>query len=65
MVTGMDSKIFFIAVFNSSKFVGGNIVSIPLIIDHIISIGDKSGEFGGHLGIISPFNLGLFSHVGI
>ena len=26
--------------------------------DHIISIGDKSGEFEGLLGIISQFNFG-------
>ena len=64
MVTGMESQIFFISVFNSSRLVGGSIISIPLIIDHIISIGDKSGEFGGHLGMISPFSLGPLSHVG-
>ena len=31
--------------------------------DHIISIGDKSGEFKGHLGFISPFNFGPSSHL--
>ena len=55
----------FYCCFNSSKFIGGNIVNIPLIIDLIISIGDKSGEFGGHLDIISPLRLGPLSHFGI
>ena len=31
--------------------------------DHIISMCDKSGEFEGHLGIISPFNFGPSSHL--
>ena len=35
------------------------------MIDHIISIGDKSGELGGHLGNILPLNLVPTSHVGI
>ena len=65
MVTGMESQIFFISVFNSSRLVGGSIISIPLIIDHIISIGDKSGEFGGYLGMISPLRFGQLSHVRI
>ena len=31
--------------------------------DHLNSIGDNSGDFEGHLGIISPFNFGPSSHL--
>ena len=55
----------FYCCFNSSKFIGGNIVNIPLIIDLIISIGDKSEELEGHLDMISPLSLGPLSFVGI
>ena len=33
--------------------------------DHIISIAERSGEFGGHLGINLSLNVGPCSHVGI
>ena len=38
-------------------------IFLHIKMDHIISIGDRSGEFEGHLGIISPFNFGPSSHL--
>ena len=45
METVIDSKTYLIDDLSSSKLNGGIIVNIPLIMNHIISIGDKSGEF--------------------
>ena len=47
----IESQIFCIATFNSSKVDGWNKFSIPFIIDQTNSIGERSGELGGHLGI--------------
>ena len=58
METDIDSQTFLIDGLSSSNLDGGNIVNIPLIMGYIISIGGKSLEFWGHLGIISPFNFG-------
>ena len=43
----------------------GNKISICFIIDQIISIAERSGEFGGYLGIYLSLYFGPCSHVGI
>ena len=61
----IESKVLWIISFNSSNVLGTNILSIPLIIAHINSIAERSGEFGGHFGIFWPFISGPSSQVGI
>ena len=60
---GIDVHILIIADFSSSKFVGGNIFNNSFIMDHTISMAERSGEFWGHLGITSPSIVGPLSQV--
>ena len=62
---GIESKIFLIATFNSFTSLGSKIFNIPLTIDQISSIGERSGELGGYLGIVFPLSIGPSSQVGI
>ena len=61
----MEFQILWIPFFSSSIEFGGNIFSIPFIIDHTSSIADKSGELGGHFGIFCSLISFSLSHVGI